>query len=49
VTERRVGILFKVLLFIIRGGLRNGASKQRAELEQELEKEIEHIQLRCQQ
>jgi hypothetical protein len=49
VTERRVLILFKVLLFIVRGGLRNGASKQREDLEKELEKEIENTQFRYQQ
>ena len=48
-TERRTGLLFKVLLFILRGGLRNGTSKERVELERELEKEIENIHLRYQQ
>lgn len=52
-TERRIGLLFRVLLFIVRGGLRNvqfpGTARERDELDRELQKEIDNIQLRCQQ
>jgi hypothetical protein len=53
-TERRTGILFKVLLFILRHAipsshLTHAALRERHELESELEKEINNIGFRCQQ